>query len=482
MAEAVCCMRSLGCALAIAALGFTIAGCAGDGQRMAEANLDSAMPDAGVALDAAQPTDAARPMDGGDLPWDAGMDRAALIARLRLAGDPYRTVAPPAENPLSDAKVMLGKALFWDVQLSTTDSVACGTCHQPAAGGSDGRPAEVDAVGHPGADGRLGTADDPRGSAGVPACDVLADGGIVFREHEIYGRTAQVTRRRSMGFLDLTAPSKLFWDGRASETFLNPLTDGGVVIPVGAALETQSLMPILNEVEMACKGATWEDLCDKLAGSRPLAKAEHVGSLGEFLDGVQRYDQLFLNAFGSAEVTPVRIGMALASYERTLTSHQTPWDAFQAGDDGALTDAQLQGLQLFLEKAGCNVCHQMPGFQSKLFVDDGFIEDPWDLGRQEVTGLESQRSAFRVVSLRNVGLRESAGLLHDGLFPGTGLLSLVQAYNQPPVYGAGPFRRALHLTDDEMAALVAFLKEGLTDSRVKREQPPFDHPALASPQ
>ena len=47
----------------------------------------------------------------------------------------------PAENPLTPEKVVLGKILFWDEQLSSDDSTACGTCHQPAFGGSDPRAA-----------------------------------------------------------------------------------------------------------------------------------------------------------------------------------------------------------------------------------------------------------------------------------------------------------------------------------------------------
>ncbi len=47
--------------------------------------------------------------------------------------------AAPPENPVTESKVLLGQALFWDEHLSSTRSVACGTCHIPAAGGSDPR-------------------------------------------------------------------------------------------------------------------------------------------------------------------------------------------------------------------------------------------------------------------------------------------------------------------------------------------------------
>ena len=45
----------------------------------------------------------------------------------------------PAENPLTPEKAVLGKALFWDEQLSSDNTMACGTCHRPAEGGADPR-------------------------------------------------------------------------------------------------------------------------------------------------------------------------------------------------------------------------------------------------------------------------------------------------------------------------------------------------------
>ena len=64
-------------------------------------------------------------------------------------------VTPPPvspENPVTEEKRVLGKILFWEEQLSSDDTVACGTCHIPAAGGSDPRLAA-----HPGPDGLFGT-------------------------------------------------------------------------------------------------------------------------------------------------------------------------------------------------------------------------------------------------------------------------------------------------------------------------------------
>src|SRR5262245_12805091 len=72
----------------------------------------------------------------------------------------------PLENPLTPEKIILGKILFWEEQLSSTNTMACGTCHQPGQGGADVRFTET-----PGPDGHLGTDDDVYGSPGVILSD-----------------------------------------------------------------------------------------------------------------------------------------------------------------------------------------------------------------------------------------------------------------------------------------------------------------------
>ena len=75
-------------------------------------------------------------------------------------------VPVPAENPITEEKRILGKMLFWDEQLSTDGTTACGSCHIPGVGGIDPRAAL-----HPGRDGRFNTDDDITGSPGVVASD-----------------------------------------------------------------------------------------------------------------------------------------------------------------------------------------------------------------------------------------------------------------------------------------------------------------------
>src|SRR5262249_2051526 len=136
------------------------------------------------------------------------------------------------------------------------------------------------------------------------------------------------------------------------------------------------------------------------------------------------YGELFAAAFGSAQITAVRIAMAIATHERTLISNQTPYDLDVAGDAGALSDTQKTGRNIFLGKGLCNKCHQEPNFGNNVqgsadqFVDLGFETDAgvgFDPGRFEVTAEASDVGRFRTPSVRNVGLREPGGLLHDGI-------------------------------------------------------------------
>ena len=118
----------------------------------------------------------------------------ALSFCAPLAEAQLRPAQAPAGNPLTAAKVQLGKALFWDEQLSSTGTVSCGTCHMPEGGGSDPRTARsLEASAHPGGDGVFGTSDDVRGSRGVP--NASASGHYVKSEH--FGLLAQVTGRRA---------------------------------------------------------------------------------------------------------------------------------------------------------------------------------------------------------------------------------------------------------------------------------------------
>ena len=398
---------------------------------------------------------------------------AALGAQATI--NPYPAVAFPIANPPSPVKIALGKMLFWEEQMSSDNTIACGTCHHFAAGGTDPRSGQSQSI-HPGLDGAFGSTDDVRGSMGVIRC--FASGRLI--DDGTFFPNAQVTPRFAPSVADAMFATGLFWDGRAGQLFLSPTT-GQTVIAAGGALENLALQPTTNAIEMAAVSRTPIDVSNKVAAVRPLALATNIPSdLQALLAQLPNYPAIFNVAFGPGGVTPDRIAFAIASYLRSLTSNQTPYDSFIGGQSGALTLNQQTGLNA-MRSRGCTLCHVEPLFTNNLFLNNGLSNPLLDSGRQQVTGLAADLGKMKVPSLRNVGLREPFGLLHAGNF--TILDGVLIAYeagglfalNRDPV-----IQPIIGMTPTERAAILDFMRNGLTDPRMAAETAPFDRPTLAS--
>ncbi|MBK9314054.1 MAG: cytochrome-c peroxidase [Acidobacteria bacterium] len=268
----------------------------------------------------------------------------------------------------------------------------------------------------------------------------------------VKGRTGS---RNSMTLLNALFNNAQFWDGR---------TD---------TLEEQAVQPLINPLEMG-------------NGSH----AEVVVRL----KSIPEYRAEFLQVFGG-EVTIDRVGMALASFERTLVSGDSPFDRFMAGDEIALSIEARRGLSVFRGRGRCSRCHlfseQMPFFTNFAYQNTGVAANHpnfANLARRAATAAESERAkelidklgqepggqelgrilvsyqlfdlgAYRTPSLRNVGI--TAPYFHDG--SAKTLADVVRFYNQ----GGGAninIEAELHplgLTEDEQRDLVTFL-ESLT--------------------
>lgn len=376
----------------------------------------------------------------------------------------------PAANPDGFAKRQLGRALFWDEQLSSTQTVACATCHIPSAGGSD--PRSGAATVHLGADGVLGTADDAVGSPGVIAN--LPSG--LYTKVEQFELGAQITGRKSPSMVNAAYSPLQFWDGRAGTTFEDPLT-GDVLVPVGGSLEAQAAGPPVNDVEMSHLGSDWNDVVARLEGAVALDLAEDLPIGLEAAVGDRTYDELFEEVFGSPGITPERVAFAIATYERSLISDQSPWDDFLAGDTAALTPQQQQGQQIFFGPGRCDLCHNGQLLTDQAFHNIGVSPIFADEGRSAVTGNPADRGRFKTPGLRNVALR--APYFHNG--SAETLADVVAFYDRGGDFALNqdPLIQPLGLSPGQRAALVAFL-EALTDPRVANETGPFARPTLYS--
>ncbi|MEC9477368.1 MAG: cytochrome c peroxidase [Planctomycetota bacterium] len=388
---------------------------------------------------------------------------------------PLPPVPQTPENPITAEKALLGKFLFWDSQLSSNSAIACGSCHEPAAGGSDPRTLS-ELSRHPGADGAFGTDDDILGSLGVQRQDCFGE----LISDNFFQWERQVTSRKSPSVIGSMFDPRLFWDGRVGPVFENPETGqvsipGNSPSPAAGALEAQAIGPIISSIEMGCETRTWDDVRARLMAAIPLQYTTDLPQeMADALIQFPNYESLFQMAFGTPDITGERIAFAIATYERTLLPDQTPLDAFIAGDSSALTQAQINGMNVFLNN--CLPCHGGPFLSNGNFHDIGVRPENEDVGRFEVTGNPNDIGRFKTPPLRNVELR--APYFHNG-----GKMTLeevVEFYNDGGDFQnpeQGPQTPPLNLPPGARNDLVEFM-HALTDERVRNGLAPFDHPQL----
>ena len=154
-----------------------------------------------------------------------------------------------------------------------------------------------------------------------------------------------------------------------------------------------------------------------------------------------------------------RVARAIASFERTLLSGDSPYGREAARTAaGPFSAGAQRGLTLFFGQARCALGHRLP-----LFTDDGFHNTgvgwgsaPPDLGRYEVTGRDDDRGRFRTPPLRDVA--RTAPYMHNGSL--ATLEAVVDFYNRGgrPNPSLDTFVRPLGLTDGERADLIVFLR------------------------
>lgn len=282
----------------------------------------------------------------------------------------------PEDNPMSPAKVELGKQLYFDKRLSVDGTVSCNSCHSVLSSGTDKRKTSMGVKGQEG----------PRNAPTVWNAAFM---------------TAQ------------------FWDGRAR------------------TLEEQARGPILNPIEMGMPSAE--------------AAVERIRK-------IPGYRKQFGEVFG--EVTYDNIAKAIAAYERTLVTPDSPFDRYQKGDRDAMSEQAVRGMKTVRE-VGCTACHtgvnfagpEMPmgqGFYQKFptHTDNEYVEQynlAEDPGRYEVTGNESDRHMWRVQTWRNIAL--TAPYFHNGSVPTLEEAVRVMAKTQLDK----------DLTDRQVEDIVAFL-------------------------
>jgi cytochrome c peroxidase len=306
----------------------------------------------------------------------------------------------PSNNAVTDWGATLGRVLFYDKILSFNNSISCGTCHKQSLSFADDQAFSI------GFDGRL-------------------------------------TKRNSMSLINVKfyRNGRFLWDER------------------GTSLETQTLLPIIDHIEMGMPGL--DELVNRLKTKL-------------------YYPVLFKRAFGSETISSSRVGDALAQFIRSIISYQSKFDEGRTIINSArspypnFTAQENEGKQLFFNPLlGCNSCHKTETFTSPSPKNNGLEIPSIDQGVGAITGNPAQTGNFKVPSLKNIEL--TAPYMHDGRFKT--LEEVVEHYNSgimPHPNLSSQLRNPdntpvrLHLTSDEKTALIAFLKT-LTDRNIVAE-------------
>ena len=328
------------------------------------------------------------------------------------------------------ALVVLGKALFWDTQVSSDGRIACASCHFHAGADHRAQNQLSNAHGSFAANHTLTMADFPfgrqtpqvTGSAGLARRmfasilpGIAAEDGYDAGDLPAFAlggiNVRQVTGRNTPSVINAIFNVRNFWDGRASSVFsgLTPFGEGeereavlawrdGHLVTEKLALDRASLAsqavgPPLNSVEMSYDGRSWENAARKILGLRPLAHqrvSPDDSVLGQFANPQGRglavqatYLDLIQTAFrpeywsgprSTAGPThaewnfTIFFGLAIQAYEATLVSDDSPFDRFSAGDRSALSLVEQQGLGIFNGRGDCNQCHTGPEFTAASYT------------------------------------------------------------------------------------------------------------------
>lgn len=219
-----------------------------------------------------------------------------------------------------------------------------------------------------------------------------------------------------------------FWDGRA------------------ASLEEQAAGPVTNPIEMGMKD--WDSVVARLKT-------------------IKGYNEAFTKAFGENSVSKDNATKAIAAYERTLITPNSPYDKFVSGDKSALTEQQVRGMNKMAE-LGCTSCHsgaafngagtfqKFPVHNNAYFAAQLHLDK--DKGLAEVTKNDADTHLWKVPTLRNIAL--TAPYFHNG-----SVKTLDEA-----VKIMAKLQLDKELSQEEVADIVAFL-EGLTGEFPKQTMP-----------
>lgn len=242
------------------------------------------------------------------------------------------------------------------------------------------------------------------------------------------GFQSQVLGRASPTVINTAYNSLQMWDGRKK------------------SLEDQAMGPMMSNAEMNM----------------------NIPVLLDFLKTTPGYKSAFKKAYPKEEISETTIAKAIASFERTVISNDSPFDRWVKGDKKAMTSKQVKGFKLFInpKKGNCAVCHSAPNFTDNGFHNIGLAswgdENP-DMGRYAERPLRLMKGAFKTPTLRDI--TDTAPYFHDG--SSMTLNEVMDHYIKGGVVttNLSPNMKKLKLSKKEKSAIIAFLEALKTDHK-----------------
>ncbi|NNE00073.1 MAG: PDZ domain-containing protein [Pirellulaceae bacterium] len=322
----------------------------------------------------------------------------------------------PEDNPMTRAKIELGRQLYFDPRLSSDGTISCASCHHP-------------------------------------------DKGYGFDTQFGVGVGGQQGGRNSPVAYNRIVSKAQFWDGRAG------------------SLEDQAVGPIANAIEMGNTHEACVATITEIPGYEQ--QFTKIFDDGINIDNVGKAIAAFERAIVTGP-TPYDYYQPIEQFEKTFDDIMDELDdepelkekydeLKKAAAEHPMSESAVRGMKLFAKKARCAECHAGANFTDEQYHNLGVgmdAEKP-DLGRFDVTKDPKDKGAFKTPTLRNVAL--SPPYMHDG--SQKTLEEVVEWYNKGG--HKNPWlsdkMKPLELTEQEKKDVVAFMKEGLTGEFPKVE-------------
>lgn len=368
--------------------------------------------------------------------------------------DDYIAIPTDPKNPITTAKVELGKFLFHETEMALdakytvgAGTYSCASCHHVQAGFQSGLKQGI-------GDGGIGFG--MQGEGRIKSPDYATD-------------SLDVQPIRSPTALNVAFQEVMLWNGQFGATGVNSGTEAAWTPGTPKATNALGFQGVETQA-IAGLGVHRLNVSPELAQNGPY-KAY--------------FDEAFPGVPENERYTLINAGLAIAAYERTLFSNEAPFQRFLKGETHAMSDEELRGGIVFYGKGRCYECHSGPGMNGLSFhslgMNDltgndffGNVDGATSRGRGGFTGDPADDYKFKTPQLYN--LRDLEFFGHGGSFSTVrGIIAYKNAAvpeNQSvPANQLAQQFEPLDLTEDEIDQLTLFLENALYDANLARYVP-----------